>query len=219
LDRDWRDAHPGRPASATRPEGLPNVNEDELASLLNALEQGLSINGLSSLVNQERISAVEGKVEEVTAQDIAELRNRITRRNAGRAPGVRADDVRLRPLTVGERLAVLLDLVEAAVGGTYAIEMRLRTDLKAALDGDNGAWSGEVVFANPPESELSGVGPGEWVLPEQDASKQREAAVREVILLVNRLREQAELPRSERLHSEGPGTGTSDAPDMPGDWS
>jgi hypothetical protein len=198
-------------------EGVSNVNENELAILLNVLEQGLAANGLSSLVNQERISAVEGKVEGVTAQDIAALRYRAARKNAGRASGVRADDVRLRPLTVGERLAVLLDLVEAAVGGTYAIETRLRDDLKAALDGDTGTWSGEVVFADPPESELSGTTRGEWTLPDQESSKQREAAVREVIRLANRLREQAELPRSERLHSDA--TGSGDDLDMPGDWS
>jgi hypothetical protein len=97
--------------------------------------------------------------------------------------------------------------------------MHLRNDLKTALDGDNLTWSGEVMFASPPESELSGATPGEWVLPDQDASKQREAAVREVILLVNRLREQAELPRSERLDNEATGTGTGDDLDMPGGWS
>jgi hypothetical protein len=197
------------------------MNEDELSSLLNTLEQGLIQDGLSSLVNQERISAVEGKAEELTAEDVAELRYEWSQRGMGRAPRVRADDVRIRPLTVGERLAELLDLVEAAVGGTYAIEMRLRNDLKAALDvNDVATWSGEVVFGDPPESELSGAPPQEWTLPDQPALQQRGAAVRDVILRINQLREQAELPRSERLHSvTAPDDGSTADFDMPGDWS
>jgi hypothetical protein len=194
------------------------MNEEELASLLSALEQGLSGVGLSSLVTQERISAVEGKAEKPSSEEIAELRDDWSRRGIGRTPRVRADDMRVRPLTVSERLAELLDLIEAAVGGTYAIEMRLRDDLKAALDAETGSWDGQVVFAEPPESELSQATTGEWTLPDQSILRQREGAVREVILLVNRLREQAELPRSERLHS----TTTTDengSADMSGDWS
>jgi hypothetical protein len=197
------------------------VNEDELASLLNILEQGLIEASLSSLVNQERISAVEGKTEELTVEDMAGLRDEWSRRGMGRTPRVRADDVRIRPLTVGERLAELLDLVEVAVGGTYAIEIRLRDDLKTGLDADADAntWSGQVVFADPPESELSGASQREWTLPDQSALRQRGTAVREVILLINQLREQAELPRSERLHSvTAPDAGSAEL-DMPGDWS
>ena len=38
--------------------------------------------------------------------------------------------------------------------------------------------------------------------------------------LIDRLREQAELPRSERLHSAtDPDTGSAADSDMPGDWS
>lgn len=177
------------------------MNEEELASLLSTLEQELPEVGLSSLVTQERISAVEGKTEKPSSQEIAELRDDWSRRGIGRTPRVRADDMRVRPLTVSERLAELLDLIEAAVGGTYVIEMRLRDDLKAALDDEIGSWDGQVVFAEPPESELSLTATGAWALPDQSALRQREAAVSQVILLVNRLREQAELLRSEQLHS------------------
>jgi hypothetical protein len=38
--------------------------------------------------------------------------------------------------------------VEAAVGGTYAIEIRLRNDLKAVLDARDVTWDGQVVFAD-----------------------------------------------------------------------
>jgi hypothetical protein len=196
------------------------MNEDELASLLNALEQGLSNVGLSSLVTQERISAVEGKAEKPSAQDLAELQDDWFGRGIRRTPRARADDVRIRTLTVGERLAELLDLIEVATGGTYAIEMRLRDDLKAGLDAENSSWDGGVVFADPPESELSETTTGEWALPDQSVLRQREAAVRAVIVLVNQLREQTELPRSERLHSITTATDDSSTNfDMPGDWS
>jgi hypothetical protein len=194
------------------------VEEIQLAEILNSLERILSENGLAALVAQERLSAVEGKAEKPTIQEMAELGYAGSRWSTGRRPRVRAEDVRLRPLTTGERLATLLDLIEAAVGGTYAIEMRLRNDLKAALD-ENVAWDGRVVFADPPESELSGVAPGEWVLPDQRALQQRQGAVREVILLVNQLREQAELARSDRLHSDTPVGGTGVDDEIPGDWS
>jgi hypothetical protein len=189
------------------------------AEILNSLERALSENGLSALVAQERLSAVEGRAEKPTTQEMEELRYTRPGRSTGRSPRVRAEDVRLRPLTTGERLATLLDLVEAAVGGTYAIEIRLRNDLKSALDARDVTWDGQVVFADPAESELSGVAPGEWVLPDQQALQQRQGAVREVISLVNRLREQAELTRSDRLHSDTPGADTGGDLEIPGDWS
>lgn len=196
------------------------MDEEELATLLDSLEQGLIQYGLSSLVNQERISAVEGKAEELTAREVAELRLEWSRRGMGRAPRPRADDVRVRPLTVGERLAELLDLLEAAVGGTYAIEMHLRNDIKAELDDDENVWSGQVVFADPPESELSLTAPRQWTLPDESALQQREAAVREVILRINQLRERAQVSRNERLHSvERPGDVTNTDLELPGDWS
>lgn len=108
--------------------------------------------------------------------------------------------------------------MEVAVGGTYAIEVRLRDDLKAALDSDESSWDGQVVFADPPESAIAGTSPQEWILPDQSTLQQRAPAVREVILLINQLREQAELPRSERLHSAtGPDGGNNDLA-IPGDW-
>lgn len=195
------------------------MNEDELASLLDELEQGLNQAGLSSLVDQERTSAVEGKAEELTDRGVADLRHEWSEQGRGRAPRVRADDVRTRPLTVGERLSELLDLLEAAVGGSYAIEMRLRNDIKTALSADEGIWSGQVIFADPPESELGPASQREWFLPDQSELAQRGPAVREVVSLINRLRDQAELPRSELLQSmTAPDADSSDL-DIPGGWS
>jgi hypothetical protein len=196
------------------------MNEDELAGLLGALEQGLNQIGLSVLVAQERISAAEGKAEKPSDPEMVELRYERSRQGQGKAFRVRADDVRVRQLTSAERLAELLDLIEAAVGGTYAIEMRIRNDVKGALGTDNDFWGGEVVFATPPESELSGTTVGDWALTDDSTLRQRESAVHEVILLVNRLREEAELPRSDLLHAVVTSDAdTRDAALMPGEWS
>ena len=195
------------------------MDEEELANLLNILEEGLNRVGLSSLVDQERISAVEGRIEELTAGDVVQLRRDWARQRRDRAAHLKVGDVRTRPLTAGERLAELLDLVEAAVGGSYAIEMHLRDDIKTALDEDGRTWNGEIIFADPPESAPTGVSRAEWALLDQSTLQQRTVAVREVILLINQLRNQADLPRSEGLHSTAtPDDGGTSLP-IPGDWS
>jgi hypothetical protein len=173
------------------------VDEGEIANLLDGLEQGLIRVGLSSLVNQERIAAREGKVEGVTDQDLAEFHDQWSRQGLRRPPRARVDDVRARQLTVRERLAVLFDLLEAAVGGIYAIEASLRDDVKSTLAADGNAWNGQIVFADPPESELSLLRQQEWVVPDITALTRRAASVRAVILTINRMREQAELSRSD----------------------
>ena len=193
------------------------MNEEELASLLSILEQGLIQAGLSSLVDQERIVTSEGKPEELTTGDVAQLHLEWSRRRTAPRSRAKAGDVRVRPLGVGERLAELLDLVEVAVGGTYAIEVRLRDDIKAALDGEEHNWDGQIAFTDP-ETALVGASSQEWVLPDQLTLQQRVSAVREVILLINQLRDQAELPRSELLQSAtGPDEGHNDLA-VPGDW-
>jgi hypothetical protein len=198
-----------------------NVNDDELASLLNSLEDRLGPVGLSSLVNQERILASEGIIEEVTHAEAAELRLNWSRSRTGRAPSVNAGDVRIRPLGVRERLAELLDLLEIAIGGSYAIEVHLRDDLKASSDEDLLPWNGQVVFANPPESALVTTEGHEWTLPDQSTLQQREAAVRQVVSLINQIREVAELPRSETLHTVTASNDDDSSTDLsiPGGWS
>jgi len=194
------------------------MNEDELASLLDLLEEGLGRSGLSSLVDQERISAVEGTVEEVTQAEVDELHHEWSRQRLGRAPRVKVGDIRIRPLDVSERLAELLDLVEVAVGGTYAIEVQLRDDIKAALDEDQN-WTGQLIFADPPESQPVTASRPEWSLPDQATLQQRETAVREVVSLIDQLRDQAEIPRSERLRrlTAHGAESNADLP-SPGDW-
>ena len=195
------------------------MDEEELANLLSILEEGLNQVGLSSLVDQERISAVEGRIEELTVGEVVRLRREWTRQRRGQAAHLKVGDVRTRPLRAGERLAELLDLVEAAVGGSYAIEMHLRDDIKIALNDDENAWNGEIVFADPPESAPAGVSRAEWTLPDQSVLQERTAAVREVILLINQLRNQADLPRSEKLHSTAMSDDGDTSLPIPGDWS
>jgi hypothetical protein len=195
------------------------MNEGELASLLSGLEQGLIEVGLSPLVDQERISAREGRTEKLTAEDLATFRNEWPQQDTIKSRRVRAEDVRIRTLTARERLSELLDLVEVAVGGTFAIETRLRNDVKDALEAHSDTWNGQVLFAEPPESELSGTTLGERALPDESTLHQREPAVREVISLVNRLRELADLPRSELLRTaDTHDSGAKTDPAVPGDW-
>src|SRR5690349_6499532 len=112
------------------------MDEDEIVALLAEFEQMLGEAGLSSLVTQGRISAVEGKIEELTAEELAAYQHEWSLRGVGRMPRARSDDVRIRPLTARERLAELLDSLEAAVAGSYAIELHLRENIDAALDVD-----------------------------------------------------------------------------------
>lgn len=195
------------------------VNEEELVNLLNNLEQGLIQIGLSSLVNQERIVTSEGKAEELTTSDVAQLHREWSRQYSAPRSRAKAGDVRVRVLGAAERLAELLDLIEVAVGGTYTIEIRLRDELKSALDDEENTWDGQVVFVDPPESALTGASPQEWELPDRTALLQRGSAVREAIVLINQLRDQAELHRSKNLDSA---TGTDDSDGdfvIPGGWS
>jgi hypothetical protein len=194
------------------------VNEEEMVNLLSALEQGLIQVGLASLVDQERIVASEGRAEELTTGDVAELHREWSRQRRGPTSSAKAGDVRVRPLGTAERLAELLDLVEVAVGGTYAIEVRLRDNLKVALDDDEHSWDGQITFVDPVESAPLAASSQQWTLPDQPTLEQRASSVREVIMLINQLRDQAELLRSDQLQSVPELDNSNNDLAVPGDW-
>jgi hypothetical protein len=195
------------------------VDEDELARLLEALEQGLIRTTLSSLVDQERITAAEGTIEELSEDQVTSLRREWSV-HPGRAPSLNVGDIRIRPLSTGERLARLLDLLEIAIGGSYAIETRLRDEIKVDLDADADGWTGQIIFAGLVTTQPRVTADDQWDLPDQSVLEEREPAVRQVILMIDRLRELAGVARSPRLAAVVP-------PDpervtrepMPGDWS
>jgi hypothetical protein len=200
------------------------VTEEELVDLLNTLEQGLNEVGLSSLVDQERIAAVEGKAEEPTTEDIEAVHREWALQGVKRPTRPRSNDVRIRPLDASERLAQLLDLLEVAIGGSYAIETHLRNDLKTALDEPSGdevthAWNGEIVFTVPAEPGFAENDRTEWSLPDQKTLKQREASVRQVILLINQLRNEIGVHRSPYLERATAANTAEFDPEFPGAWS
>jgi hypothetical protein len=204
------------------------VTEEELVSILNTLEQGLVDADLSPLVSQEQVAAAEGKAEEPTAEDVEGVRQQWAVRGLKRPSRPRAVDVRIRPLDTGERLAHLLDLLEISIGGSYAIEMHLRDDLKSALDSESGLatadyrdhrWNGQIIFADPAEGASAVTGPEEWSLPEQQSLQRREPAVRQVISLIDQLRNNIGVRRSDYLESAVAIDGDRFDPDFPGGWS
>jgi hypothetical protein len=209
----------------THNEKGARVTEDELADLLNELEQGLIDTDLSILVDQERIAATEGKAEEPTVEDIEGVRQEWALRGLKRPSRPRADDVRIRPLDLTERLAQLLDLLEVAIGGSYAIETHLRDDLRAALEESPDQeftpqdWNGQIVFALPADSSFVVSGRTEWSLPDQKTLEQREAPVRRVILLINQLRNEIGIHRSDYLELATDAGLADFDPEFPGGWS
>jgi hypothetical protein len=94
------------------------VDDIEVAELLESLEALLASLGLVSIVEQERTAASEGRVVETTRADLPPKR---TRDQAQLAVG----DFRRVPLSSRERLKILVDLAEVAVGATFAIEERV----------------------------------------------------------------------------------------------
>src|SRR5512132_4006905 len=99
------------------------ATEAELTELLRGLEDLLTEAGLSFVVDQERVLAVEG-VAAPTDDRAAEGRQFSARADVGPS-GVhrmKGSDAVRRPLSTGERVAVLLDLIEVASAGTVEIE-------------------------------------------------------------------------------------------------
>jgi hypothetical protein len=200
------------------------VTEEELVALLNTLEQGLNEVGLSSLVDQERIAAVEGRAEEPTAEDIEAVHREWALQGLKRPTRPRSNDVRIRPLDASEHLAQLLDLLEVATGGSYAIETHLRNDLKTALDEPSGeevihAWNGEITFTAPARPGFDVIDRTEWNLPDQKTLEQRGASVRRVILLINQIRNEIGLDRSPYLERATAADTAEFDPEFPGAWS
>lgn len=205
------------------------MTEEELVETLNILERVLVGFGLSSLVGQEQVAAAEGKAEEPTAEDVEAVRQEWAVHGLKRLSRPRAGDVRIRPLDTSERLAQLLDLLEVAIGGSYAIETHLRGDLESALNDESelttvdfrhDRWNGEIVFADPAEDTSSVTGPEEWILPGRRSLQEREPAVRQVVSLIDQLRGQIGVNRSNYLERAAVSIdGDQFVADFPGGWA
>jgi hypothetical protein len=181
------------------------MTEEERTRLLFALEQILERLGLGFVVAQERVIAAEGRSltsEELTthgqALDIGSTSGGFTdRQSSGRTaslwdmdeavPSVgkerlKSGDIVVTPLDVRSRLALLLDLVEVATAGTVAMEQVVVDELRAD------STDGLLAFEEPPEA-----------LTADTVGAQARRRARDVVSVVDELRDLAEVPRGQWL--------------------
>lgn len=173
------------------------MEDHEIAGVLAELESILDRLGYSALVEQERRAAAAGRVVETTKEDRARSRGR-----RGSRPEV--GDVRRTPLTAAERLAMLIDLVEAAVGGTFAIEERVLDFAysnfpAAATEGRMPTFRPDVAEGFAVEDDR------QWTLPDRPDLDTRRQTVREVLADLDQLRDVAGLDRDPVLIPESRG--------------
>jgi hypothetical protein len=192
------------------------MTEEERTRLLFALEQILERLGLGFVVAQERVIAAEGRSltsEELTthgqALDIGSTSGGFTdRQSSGRTaslwdmdeavPSVgkerlKSGDIVVTPLDVRSRLALLLDLVEVATAGTVAMEQVVVDELRAD------PTDGLLAFEEPPEAELRSQTRGPWTLTADTVGAQARRRARDVVSVVDELRDLAEVPRGQWL--------------------
>lgn len=160
---------------------VSGVEDIQLEDILREFETMLDQLGFGAIVEQERRAAEGGRVVETTKED---------RARSGGPAALRPEvgDVRRTPLTSVERIAMLIDLVEAAVGGTFAIEERVM-----AFAYENFPFSAE-------EGRMPTFGPAaaegfevtddrEWSLPDAEILESRRPYVRRVLADLEQLRE------------------------------
>ena len=169
------------------------MDEEETAEILLSVERMLEIHGLSALVVQERMAAAEGRPVEVTRENIG-------RPSGGRKrldePAI--GDVRREPVTNSERLANLLDLLEIAVGGTFALEERVLGMAEEMLHLEPSDQAA-VSFAAPPE-EMSMFGEDrQWFIPTLQDIEGRRESVGTALQIIDELRDQVGTTRSRWL--------------------
>lgn len=155
------------------------MNQEELQAFLEGLEEVLTEAGLLSIVDQERQAAAEGRSVEEQG-------------------GRRGDSgVQIAPLSFEDRVAMLLDLTEIAVGGTHVISTKL-SDL--ASEEFNVYDEERLVQFSPSLTE--GLRPEEatsWHLPDRGALADRQPAVQAVLDTLVEMREAAGLKRTPEL--------------------
>ncbi|WP_394617332.1 hypothetical protein JNUCC0626_48350 [Lentzea sp. JNUCC 0626] len=98
----------------------------------------------------------------------------------------------------------LLDLIEAATGGTLAMERFVHGELavlrELATPGTPASgWDGTVEFADPPEAELRDSDRSTWTLAVGREFEEAARHAADVVALIDALREQAGVRRGTRL--------------------
>jgi hypothetical protein len=170
------------------------VEENEVLEILGELESTLEELGYDSMVEQERRAAAEGRVIETTKEDRALFGKRGTLR-----PEV--GDVRRTPLSADERLSMLIDLLDVAVGATFAIEERLL--LFAEQNFPQSTSRGYLpTFRPDPEEGFAVDDDRVWALSARGDLAERRSAVRQVLTDLDQLREAVGVERDPILAAD-----------------
>ncbi|MFZ2240327.1 MAG: hypothetical protein WAV90_12365 [Gordonia amarae] len=160
------------------------MDESELSALLDQLESLLAEMGLGAPVDQVRRTAADGRaVENETRQ---------SSRRSSRAQASEERGIKLAAISVGDRLAMLIDLVEVAVAGTYLITRDLQS-LMQEFQIENVRFSPDRNEGLISDDELI------WVLPTGEELEQRRTAVLAILRDLAELRDLTGLSRSEDL--------------------
>lgn len=170
------------------------MEEAEVLEILVDLEQILIDLGYVSVVEQERRAAAAGRVIETTREDRA-------RSAKGGIPRPEVGDVRRAPLSARERLSMLIDLVDVAVGATYAIEERVLNFAQSdfpMVEGQERLPTFRPDFAEGFEVEDERI----WSLSSREMLVSRRDAVRQVLIDLQELRDSADVSRNVVLEAD-----------------
>lgn len=167
------------------------MNESEMLDLLSELETLLAGLGLGAAVDQERAAAAEGRV--VVAREDYEPPG-----PHRKGPRPERGDVRLAAMSTADRVGMLLDMVEVAVGGTFAMTDRVRSFVDARFRSQDLA---EPVMSFSPDLAEGFISEDtrEWDLPGRGSLEARRHAVRDVLTDLEELREQVGVQRGRVL--------------------
>lgn len=181
------------------------MEQSQLEDVLGELEAILEQLGYAPIVEQERRAAEGGRVVETTKEDR-------TRASVPSAMRPEVGDVRRAPLTPEERIAMLIDLVEGAVGGTFAIEEKVLNFALANFP--VAAEEGRTPTFRPDAAEGFAVADDrQWSLPNRGELESRRQSVRQVLFDLEQLREAVGVRRDPTLLPE------HDDPDTAADQS
>jgi hypothetical protein len=169
------------------------MEQEELEQIVSGLEELLDRLGYSAIVEQERRAAAVGRFVETTKED--------RKRSRGRGESIpEVGDVRRIALAPAERLSMLIDLTEVAVGGTFSIEERVLDFVGANFSSE--ASRGEMPTFSPGSIDDFADGGRQWTLPGREALEGRRERVRDVLRDLQELRETAGVERDPVLLPE-----------------
>lgn len=167
------------------------MGEDELRELLEEFERLLEELGYGAIVEQERRAAVEGRPVETTKADTSRAR-------ASKAERAEVGDVRRAPISLAERFAMLCDLLDVAVGSTFAIQERVLEFMEENFPTRQGQTP-LPTFRPDPEEGFALDDDRLWSLPSRSLLEARRPNVRDVLTELQQLRDVVGVERADVL--------------------